>query len=190
MKDQWSLLRVYKSSFPDEEIEAALNDLLISISRNSADPGRRYIVEALQDNGTEAILPALNMLFEDINPSAKVRTLFSQHLDLIDKMSAKADLSFVQIVSEVIEKIEYRKKNTKRTKEPILKDDHSKTELEDYLDHLSKAEKYLQSDPETSVFWLRKSAENLAKAVSGGCRARRFQLDGWKFQGSRSSIRA
>ena len=60
-EDDWALLSLYKSRYPDPDIEKHLTARLYEIAPNDAEPRRRYIVYAMRDVGTAAVLPTLTL---------------------------------------------------------------------------------------------------------------------------------
>jgi TIR domain len=63
-KDDWALLCLYKSRYPDPDIEKTLYTRLYKIAANDAEPMRRYIVDAMRDVGSEIVLPTLEAILD------------------------------------------------------------------------------------------------------------------------------
>jgi hypothetical protein len=76
--DLWALLILYESKYPDVEIERFLIKELYAIASNDGEPRRRYIVNAMKQVGSEAVLPTLRAIAHNLEPGAKIGKLFGE----------------------------------------------------------------------------------------------------------------
>jgi hypothetical protein len=105
LKDHWTALTLYKSQYPDPEIEKKLCDRLYKIASDDAQPLRRCIVDAMREVGSEAVLPTLEAILFDLEPSAIIRPSAS---DLLAGLEAKSRAEFLSSVALSIEDIKSR----------------------------------------------------------------------------------
>jgi hypothetical protein len=64
----WALLILYKGKYPDAEIERALIKELYEVAPKDGEHRRGYIVEAMKEVGSEAVLPTLEAIAHDLEP--------------------------------------------------------------------------------------------------------------------------
>lgn len=164
--DTWSLLKVFGLGIDDTEIEELLAGMLAQCADKDTDPRRSYIAEALGKFGTPEVLPLLEMLYEDLKPSATVRSLFLQHLDLVEAFEAKARIAFVVLLARTIDTIK------KRSNPGVRNDGAGPTDEPNvarkkppYFEYARKASSLLSQNPEASVMFVRKATESVAKEV-------------------------
>lgn len=162
----WELLILYRSKYPDPEIEKTLCSKLYSIASNDGDPTRRHIVEAMREVGSEGTLSTLEAILYDLEPSAKVRKLFADSLGLEGRFSSESRSSFVQLLTLAIEAIKNRFASIPVAKpEATIEVAPSPTSEDAKALHLgAKARRFLENDdPQTAVIYLRHGTEALAK---------------------------
>lgn len=165
-RNTWSLIDLFGLEIDDEEIEHCLSEKLSDCARNDTEPFRRYIVEALGKYSSSGVLPLLEMLFEDLEPSATVRSLFSHHLDAVGMFEAKSRISFVQLLAEAIENIKERSESG----DILVRSDQADERVESenrppYLEYLLQAKDLLSKNPEASMGFIRKGTESIAKEI-------------------------
>jgi hypothetical protein len=185
--DVWSLLTLYKGKYPDIEIEKALIKKLYSAASNDADPLRRYIVSAMKEVGSEAILPTLQAIAHDLEPGAKVGKFFGNALGPIEGLAAQSRYSFLQDVLVAIDEIELRAKLNPPSGDLSLsvdKSEHGFDDTSNAYQNKVDAKKYLELAPGIVIFYVRKGAEALAKDLyrhlgleKGGRPAKRMMLE-------------
>jgi hypothetical protein len=116
-KNDWALLRLFKSGYPDPEIEKTLCTRLYKIATDDAEPRRRYIAEALGEVGTEVALPTLEAILFDHAPSAQVKQLIAEAVEsaaafsreaLLAKLEAGTRKNFIESVTKAITAIKGR----------------------------------------------------------------------------------
>jgi len=112
-----ALLRLFKSGYPDPEIEKTLCTRLYKIATDDAEPWRRFIAEALGEVGTEIALPTLEAILFDHAPSVKVKQMIAQAVEsaavfsaeaLLTKFEAGSRKSFIETVAKAISAIKGR----------------------------------------------------------------------------------
>jgi hypothetical protein len=75
--DDWALVELYRSGYPDADIEERLCERLYQTSADAAEPRRRYIAEAMRGVGTAAALPTLEAILFDGKPTAQVKQILA-----------------------------------------------------------------------------------------------------------------
>src|SRR5262249_26702757 len=91
--DDGALLCLYKSSYPDTEIEKRLMARLYEPAPNDTDWRRRDIVNAFRDVGTVAVLPTLEAILFDQTPSLQVKQMILQAIESAGVFNADAMLA-------------------------------------------------------------------------------------------------
>jgi hypothetical protein len=106
--NDWTLLALYRARYPDTEIENTLCGRLYAVASNDAEPRRRYIVDAMREVASEAVLPTLEAILFRLEPSAKVRKTFAASLGYVEALEASSRADFVKLVSLAIDEIRSR----------------------------------------------------------------------------------
>ena len=186
-RNDWALLTLYRARYSDPEIENTLSSRLYGVASNDGEPRRRYIVDAMKEVGSEAVLPTLEAILFNLEPSAKIRQVFADALGSIGGLEAKSRAEFVKRVALAIDEIRSRPglgpdaalSSAKAENEPEQID-----ESNDARRYQQKAQSWLDRDPETTIVYLRKGAEAVAKDLyrrlgceQNGKPARKMTLD-------------
>jgi hypothetical protein len=178
-KDDWALLSLYKSRYPDLDIEKHLTTRLYETAPNDAEPRRRYIVDAMRDVGTAVVLPTLEAILFDQTPSLKVKQMILQAIESSGVFSADAVLAtfetgsrknFLTSVATAIQAIKERG-NIAAERASItggqLQFEHQEIEQKAELQNAESAREqawhHLDGDPIVAVFFARRGAEALGK---------------------------
>jgi hypothetical protein len=115
--DVWALLNLYKSRYPDPDIEMTLCTRLYKIASNDTDPTRRDIAKGMRDVGTEIALPTLEAILFDHTTNSNVKKMIAEAIEsagvvtaeaLLAMFEAKSRTVFVALVSEAIAAIKER----------------------------------------------------------------------------------
>lgn len=185
--DLWALLILYKGQFPDVQIEKALIKTLYEVAADDAEPRRQYIVEAMKEVGSEAVLPVLEAIAHDLEPGAKVGKAFGNALGLVESLAAKSRYAFLEVVLVAIDEIKKRSMLVSTSVDRTAAVDEVKVgfdEASNVSQFKSDAEKYLGLAPGLVIHYVRKGAEALAKDLyrhlgleKGGRPAKRMMLD-------------
>ncbi len=165
LKDNWTAVKLYENRYPDPEIEKSLCSVLYGIASNDGEPLRRHIVDAMRKVGSEAVLPTLEGILFDLEPSAKIRTAFSNSLGPVGGLEARSRAEFVKGVALAIESIKSRTATST--------DDSSGTSAAERIDQVDEvnnadrnklqAQRYIDKDPEVAIIYIRRGTEALAK---------------------------
>src|SRR5262249_47006128 len=116
-EDDGALLSLYKSRYPDPEIEKRLMARLYETAPNDTDWRRRDIVNAFRDVGTVAVLPTLEAILFDQTPSLQVKQMILKAIESAGVYNADAMLAsfetgsrktFLTLVAKAIETIRER----------------------------------------------------------------------------------
>jgi hypothetical protein len=120
LRDNTASLVLYKSGYPDPEIEKKLCDRLYKIFSDDAEPWRRIITEAMCDVGTVQVLPTLEAILFDLKSTAQVKQIFANALvnsseeptvlatAAIYGLEASSRASFVELLTLSIDAIKQR----------------------------------------------------------------------------------
>jgi len=185
--DVWALLILYEGKYPDVEIERVLIKNLYAVASDDGDPRRRYIVDAMKQVGSEAVLPTLRAIAHDLEPGAKIGKLFGDILGLEGRLAAQSRWSFLQDVLVAIDTVEQRAKSEPASGGLTAATDETKPEFDEASNAQRfkvEADKYLGVAPGIVVHFVRKGAEALAKDLyrhlgleKGGRPAKRMMLE-------------
>ena len=163
-----ALLTLYKGRYPDPEIEKELCKRLYSFAAKDGEPRRRYVLEAMHNVGSTALLPTLEALLFDLGPSVKVREAFGDSLGIVGALEAKSRIEFVRLVSLAIEDIKDRARTAPETTEPPGFQDDKVSEQVDQISRVARAKEQVKDfidtkQPEAAIIYIRIGAEALAK---------------------------
>jgi hypothetical protein len=165
--DYWSLIRLYKERFPDPEIEQRLVKELYRIFKKDDEPLRRAIVSAFTEVGSSTVLPTLEAIAHDLEPSAISRNAFGSTLGMVEGFAGHSRYTFFKEVISAIEVIQDSQDEAAsgKAEDAGLMKPSSTEKLGIGERHKKRAERYLEDDPENAVIHLRKGAESIAKDV-------------------------
>ena len=76
-KNDWTLVKLFKSQYPDPEIEKKLRARLYETALDDCNSVRTSIADAMREVGSEEALPTLEAILFDLEPSAKIAQVFS-----------------------------------------------------------------------------------------------------------------
>jgi len=175
--NEYDLVDLYRSGFPDPEIEMGLIDKLYKYADDDAQPRRRYIAEALRDLGSLEAIPTLEAILYDQVDTVAAKRAISQAVDAVNPDSMQSIMvnvefesrrQFVQLVLDTIAAIKQRGNTLvpapaqhERTK---LEDIRSQPDVKNAVFELERARKQLgENDPISAVVSLRRGAEALGK---------------------------
>jgi hypothetical protein len=122
--DIWALLVLYRSGYPDAAIEVQLCEALYQTASHDDRPERRYIVDAMEAIGSEAVLPILEAIRFELEPTVRPKQIFADSLKLpndelrhdfaseierkMPELEASSRKSFVEAISSTIAAVQAR----------------------------------------------------------------------------------
>jgi hypothetical protein len=122
--DTWALLKLYVNRYQDGEIEQRLCETLYGVASSDDDPWRRCIAEAMRDVGSELVLPVLEAIRFDLQPTVQAKQVFADAISrpsdefpqdfrsklrrALPQIEASSRAEFVQLVSLAIDAIKER----------------------------------------------------------------------------------
>lgn len=176
LKNDWAVIDLYKAGFDEPELESLLSKALFAIYSDDGEPKRSYIVDAMASVGNEEILPTLEAILDDVGPSAKIRSIFQEKMDVLSILKIKSRSEFAMNVARAIDNIKARARSP-QFREPAVftlymseEPPQSKVSGVSGADHhRMQAQKLLDVDPEAALNALRKAAESLAKECFTRC---------------------
>lgn len=169
-QDQWALLILYCSEYPDPTIEETLTEILISKANNDGDPIRRDIVNAIRDHGTTATLPALEAVLYELAPTQHTKSAIASALfnssgvsveALLASLTSKATNSFLEAITQAIRAVRERNVDLHATQskgQPPIDQLVTNAHVQ-----LEKASRAVQEDPTYALVCLRRGAEAMGK---------------------------
>jgi hypothetical protein len=108
LNNDWTALALYKSAYPDPDIENILCDRLFKVQLDDAQPLRRHIVNAMAEVGSKSVLPTLEAVLVEIEPSVTVRTMFFDSLGTLGALEAKSREAFLSSIANAINAVSTR----------------------------------------------------------------------------------
>jgi len=178
-KSNSALLTLYKSGYPDPEIEKQLTTRLYEAAADDGNIWRREIVRAMRDVGTPAVLPMLEAILFDQTPTLKVKQMIAQAIETSGVRSGEAFLAtleagarkqFLESVAAAIEAIRARDDSTAGSASTSGAKNQAEQENIQQKDELHIADSWsaaawtqLASDPIVAMHKARCGAEALAK---------------------------
>jgi hypothetical protein len=172
-------LSLYKSRYPDPEIEKRLTARLYETAPNDTDWRRREIVNAFRDVGTVAVLPTLEAILFDQTPSLQVKQMILQAIESAGVFNADAVLAsfetgsrkdFLTLVATAIKVIKERGDTAAEQASVAGGQNQSAHEENEQKADLQNAEsageqgwRHLDGNPIVAVFFARRGAEALGK---------------------------
>ena len=167
LEDRWTLVTLYESQYPDPEIEKNLCDRLYKIASDDSNPLRRNILDAMRKVGSEAVLPTLEAILFDLEPSAKVRKALAGALGVVGNLEARSRIEFVRSLALAIEDIKNRVTSTSETVNlgaPEIEIADRAGAHNNASHAREQARKFIDAgDPVVAVIMMRIGAEALAK---------------------------
>lgn len=175
--DVWALTDLFRSEFPDPEIELKLLEKLYEYAGDDGQPRRSYIAEALRDVGTIESIPVLEAILYDQVDTVAAKRVISDAVDAVSPQSMEAILAnvvfqsrreFVQLIVDAINAIKQRGVSSVLSTDlsgPIAAVDFGRQpDVKNAILELNQAKKRLEeNDPVLAVVCLRKGAEALGK---------------------------
>jgi hypothetical protein len=163
LQNDWTALILYKGRYPDPKIEEKLCTTLYQVAANDGEPRRRCIVEAMREVGSEAALPTLDAILFDLEPSAKIRQVFANGLGVVGKLKAISRGEFVKLIALAIDDIKGRIGAAPETATPTAPKQTQADETANARRNRTQALRYIESEPEAAIVFIRRGAEALAK---------------------------
>jgi hypothetical protein len=184
-QDVWALVDLFRSDYPDPDIEKNLLDKLLRFYDEDDYPIRRHIVEALRDRGSLNSLRLLTELLDEHIPKATLKTTLAKAMQEVpdrvefetSPLLAAVENEFVAVLRTAIQEIARRAKDTYESGQetapqasgvaslPIIPSD----EVDRVLELKGKAWYYLEKDTAPALQNARLVVEIVLKAL---CRQR------------------
>ncbi|TXS89075.1 hypothetical protein FV139_20570 [Parahaliea maris] len=177
LSSMWELVDLYRSRYPDPEIEVRLLEDLYKYSNTDGEPRRVHIAEAVRDVGSLEALPTLEAILFDNATTVQTKKAISDAVDAATPGSIEAFLAtaefgarkeFVQLIADAI--VEVKNRGESPPKNPVSGNKSQDQSIEHLPEirnaamELDRARNYLaQSDNVTAIASMRRGAEALGK---------------------------
>jgi hypothetical protein len=175
--NDWALIDLLRSEFPDPEIETSLLGKLYGYAGDDGEPRRKYIVEALRVVGTREAIPTLEAILHDLTDTVATKRLIADAVDAVSPDSIGSILAsvefgsrreFVELVAKAISEVKQRGVSSVTSVDVDMQvmavDFGSHPDVKNAVFELERAKNLLRNDdPISAVVSLRRGGEALGK---------------------------
>lgn len=177
LKDDWALVELHGSHYPDPEIEEVLCARLYKCAKDDGDPRRSLMVASLEHAGTLGTLATLEAICLDLGPGETSKRLVADAMpeDVLFRAEAISREVFVEKVRAAIDAVKARQSTG-----PISREHQQATNSDSFAranSHRREADLKCDADPASALNSVRKSVEAVIKEVF---RAEGLQMDSGK----------